>query len=92
MTTRTSISTRKPHSHRESIEAPHFGSEQSATALPMSELNKKFFYNPSHTPRKMAEYAARRSPLPTRNKAGSFQVSRSASNSHPCSVSASVIF
>ena len=26
----------------------------------MAELNKKFFYNPTHTPRKMADYAARR--------------------------------
>ena len=26
----------------------------------MAELNQKFFYNPNQTPRKMADYAARR--------------------------------
>ena len=26
----------------------------------MAELNKKFFYNPTQTPKKMADYAARR--------------------------------
>ena len=50
-----------------------FGGEQmTRTSISLAELNKKFFYNPTQTPRKMAEYAARRSgqsPLTSRNKA-----------------------
>lgn len=68
------------------------------TSISLSELNKKFFYNPKQTPRKMAEYAARRShnaspeiaPRAAKPRGGGGALSRSMLPSH--SVSTSMLF
>ena len=95
-----------PHFGNEEIQPPQRDSVSPSTSISLAELNKKFFYNPTQTPRKMAEFSARRNSTHTspnlmqsRNK-GSFQVSRLGSSSglsksaipSSQSVSASLLF